>query len=165
MRPDRVVIGCKSEKAKNILRELYRPLYLLETPIIFTQRETDTLGCFESLWLRESRAAMLRMGVPCGHGAAMVLGVGVAMRMAVGMAVTLAVGTVAVYTSNMFLPAQTMTAYIAQRVGGDLPFGEIGYLTIFAVGLYLFISCYVCAATQHSTRAGLVCECCSSLQL
>ena len=43
MRPDRVVIGCKSEKAKNILRELYRPLYLLETPIIFTQRETAEL--------------------------------------------------------------------------------------------------------------------------
>ena len=33
------------------------------------------------------------------------------------MAVTLAVGTVAVFTANMFLPAQTMTAYIAQRVG------------------------------------------------
>ena len=43
MRPDRVVIGCKSEKAKNILKELYRPLYLLETPIIFTQRETAEL--------------------------------------------------------------------------------------------------------------------------
>jgi phosphate transport system permease protein len=64
-----------------------------------------------------------------------------ALSRAVGetMAVTLAVGTVAVYTTNMFLPAQTMTAYIAQRVGGDLPFGEIGYLTIFAVGLYLFV--------------------------
>ncbi len=64
-----------------------------------------------------------------------------ALSRAVGetMAVTLAVGTMAVYTSNMFLPAQTMTAYIAQRVGGDLPFGEIGYLTIFAVGLYLFV--------------------------
>ena len=64
-----------------------------------------------------------------------------ALSRAVGetMAVTLAVGTVAFYTSNMFLPAQTMTAYIAQRVGGDLPFGEIGYLTIFAVGLYLFM--------------------------
>ena len=55
------------------------------------------------------------------------------------MAGTLAVGTVAAFTGNMFLPAQTMTAYIAQRVGGDLPFGEIGYLTIFAVGLYLFM--------------------------
>ena len=43
MRPDRVVIGCKSEKAKNILKELYRPLYLLETPIIFTDRETAEL--------------------------------------------------------------------------------------------------------------------------
>ena len=64
-----------------------------------------------------------------------------ALSRAVGetMAVTLAVGTVAVFTANMFLPAQTMTAYIAQRVGGDLPFGEIGYLTIFAVGLYLFV--------------------------
>jgi UDPglucose 6-dehydrogenase len=43
MRPDRVVIGCKSQKAKNILKELYRPLYLLETPIIFTNRETAEL--------------------------------------------------------------------------------------------------------------------------
>ncbi len=40
MRPDRVVIGCESEKAKNILKELYRPLFLLETPILFTKRET-----------------------------------------------------------------------------------------------------------------------------
>ena len=43
MRPDRVVIGCDSKKAKAILKELYRPLYLLETPIIFTQRETAEL--------------------------------------------------------------------------------------------------------------------------
>ena len=40
MRPDRVVIGCESEKAKDILKELYRPLFLLETPILFTKRET-----------------------------------------------------------------------------------------------------------------------------
>ena len=43
MRPDRVVIGCESKKAKGILKELYRPLYLLETPIIFTRRETAEL--------------------------------------------------------------------------------------------------------------------------
>lgn len=43
MRPDRVVIGCESEKAKEILSELYRPLYLLETPILFTKRETAEL--------------------------------------------------------------------------------------------------------------------------
>ena len=43
MRPDRVVIGCDSERAKKILKELYRPLYLLETPILFTKRETAEL--------------------------------------------------------------------------------------------------------------------------
>ena len=43
MRPDRVVIGCESDRAKKILSELYRPLYLLETPILFTKRETAEL--------------------------------------------------------------------------------------------------------------------------
>ena len=43
MRPDRVVIGCTSERAKNILKEIYRPLYLLETPIIFTETKTAEL--------------------------------------------------------------------------------------------------------------------------
>ena len=43
MRPDRVVIGCESKKAKKILSELYRPLYLLETPILFTKIETAEL--------------------------------------------------------------------------------------------------------------------------
>ena len=43
MRPDRVVIGCTSDRAKNILKEIYRPLYLLETPIIFTTTKTAEL--------------------------------------------------------------------------------------------------------------------------
>jgi UDPglucose 6-dehydrogenase len=43
MRPDRVVIGCESERAKEIMRELYRPLYLIETPMIFTTIETAEL--------------------------------------------------------------------------------------------------------------------------
>ena len=43
MRPDRVIIGAGSERAAGILRELYRPLYLLETPIIFTTLETAEL--------------------------------------------------------------------------------------------------------------------------
>jgi UDPglucose 6-dehydrogenase len=42
-RPDRVVVGCDTERAKNMLRETYRPLYLNETPIIFTGRETSEL--------------------------------------------------------------------------------------------------------------------------
>jgi len=43
MRPDRVVIGAESDRAKDIMRELYRPLYLIETPLIFTTVETAEL--------------------------------------------------------------------------------------------------------------------------
>jgi UDPglucose 6-dehydrogenase len=43
MRPDRVVIGTDSERARNVLRALYRPLYLLETPVVFTSLETAEL--------------------------------------------------------------------------------------------------------------------------
>ena len=43
MRPDRVVIGVNSERAKEVMRELYRPLFLRETPIVFTDMETSEL--------------------------------------------------------------------------------------------------------------------------
>ncbi|MCG8511029.1 MAG: UDP-glucose/GDP-mannose dehydrogenase family protein, partial [Rhodospirillales bacterium] len=43
MRPDRVVIGTGSERARDVMRRLYRPLYLIETPILFTRRETSEL--------------------------------------------------------------------------------------------------------------------------
>jgi UDPglucose 6-dehydrogenase len=43
MRPDRVVIGAESERARAVMRELYRPLYLIETPILFTSLETAEL--------------------------------------------------------------------------------------------------------------------------
>ena len=43
MRPDRVVIGAKSERAREVLRRLYRPLNLIETPIVFTGIETAEL--------------------------------------------------------------------------------------------------------------------------
>ena len=43
MRPDRVVIGCESERARTVLRTLYRPLYLIEAPIVFTSIETAEL--------------------------------------------------------------------------------------------------------------------------
>jgi UDPglucose 6-dehydrogenase len=43
MRPDRVVIGGESARAQEVMRELYRPLYLLETPMVFTTVETAEL--------------------------------------------------------------------------------------------------------------------------
>ena len=43
MRPDRVVIGTDSEHARAVLRALYRPLYLLETPVAFTTLESAEL--------------------------------------------------------------------------------------------------------------------------
>ncbi|MEI6984671.1 MAG: UDP-glucose/GDP-mannose dehydrogenase family protein [Rhodospirillaceae bacterium] len=43
MRPDRVVIGTESERAREVMRRLYRPLYLIETPIVMTELETAEL--------------------------------------------------------------------------------------------------------------------------
>jgi UDPglucose 6-dehydrogenase len=43
MRPDRVIIGTESERAQEVMRRLYRVLYLFETPIVFTSRTTSEL--------------------------------------------------------------------------------------------------------------------------
>jgi UDPglucose 6-dehydrogenase len=43
MRPDRVVIGTQSERPHGVMRLVYRPLYLNETPILFTGLETAEL--------------------------------------------------------------------------------------------------------------------------
>ena len=43
MRPDRVVIGCENQNSENIMRELYRPLNLNETPIISTSIESSEI--------------------------------------------------------------------------------------------------------------------------
>ena len=43
MRPDRVVVGAETDRAKELMTTLYRPLYLLETPILFTNLETSEL--------------------------------------------------------------------------------------------------------------------------
>ncbi len=42
-RPDRVVVGCDTDRAREVMREIYRPLYLHETPIVFTSRESSEL--------------------------------------------------------------------------------------------------------------------------
>ena len=43
MRPDRVVIGCENQNSEDIMRELYRPLNLNETPIISTSIESSEI--------------------------------------------------------------------------------------------------------------------------
>ena len=43
MRPDRVVIGVQTDRAKTVLQEIYKPLYLLDTPIVSTTIETAEL--------------------------------------------------------------------------------------------------------------------------
>jgi UDPglucose 6-dehydrogenase len=43
MHPDRVVIGSESEKAANLMRDIYNVLYLIDTPFIFTTLETAEL--------------------------------------------------------------------------------------------------------------------------
>jgi UDPglucose 6-dehydrogenase len=42
-RPDRVVIGTNDERARRVMRELYRPLFINETPILFTGRRAAEL--------------------------------------------------------------------------------------------------------------------------
>ena len=43
MRPDRVILGSDSKRALQIMREIYRPLYLIETPFVLTDFETAEL--------------------------------------------------------------------------------------------------------------------------
>ncbi|MDX1387688.1 MAG: UDP-glucose/GDP-mannose dehydrogenase family protein [Acidobacteriota bacterium] len=43
MRPDRVVVGTEDETAAAIMRDLYRPLFLIETPLVFTDVPTAEL--------------------------------------------------------------------------------------------------------------------------
>jgi len=42
-RPDRVIVGTMSERARAVMRQLYRPLYINETPMVFTNRRTSEL--------------------------------------------------------------------------------------------------------------------------
>jgi UDPglucose 6-dehydrogenase len=43
MRPDRVVVGVESERAAKVLKEIYKPLFLRDTPIVYTTIETAEL--------------------------------------------------------------------------------------------------------------------------
>lgn len=43
MRPDRVVVGTESERARDVMRALYRPLFINETPMVMTTPESSEL--------------------------------------------------------------------------------------------------------------------------
>ncbi|MFA5942873.1 MAG: phosphate ABC transporter permease subunit PstC [Candidatus Thermoplasmatota archaeon] len=72
-----------------------------------------------------------------GISAATILG----FSRAVGetMVVTMAAGLVPTNSWSYLVPSQTITAFIANRAAGDLPAGSVAYLSIFAVGLALFV--------------------------
>ena len=40
MKPDRVVVGCQTERAREVMGEIYRPLFLREFPIVYTDLES-----------------------------------------------------------------------------------------------------------------------------
>ena len=42
-RPDRIVIGTDDERARDVMREVYRPLFINESPMVFTSRRTSEL--------------------------------------------------------------------------------------------------------------------------
>ena len=42
-RPDRIIVGTDDPRARDVMRELYRPLYLNESPLLFTNRRTSEL--------------------------------------------------------------------------------------------------------------------------
>jgi UDPglucose 6-dehydrogenase len=48
MRPNRVVLGSRDEAAVAIMRDLYRPLYLIETPVVITSLEAAELTKYAS---------------------------------------------------------------------------------------------------------------------
>jgi len=72
-----------------------------------------------------------------GIGAAYILGISRAIGET--MIVAIAAGMQPNLTWNPMEPAATITAYIVQVSLGDLPHGSIGYQSIFAAGLTLFI--------------------------
>jgi UDPglucose 6-dehydrogenase len=42
-RPDRIVVGCQDERGREVMRDIYRPLYLNQAPLLFTDRRTSEL--------------------------------------------------------------------------------------------------------------------------
>jgi phosphate transport system permease protein len=118
---------------------------LMVTPLIASISE-DAIRSVPSA-LREAalglgasrRVSALRVILPAalsGIAASVIL----ATSRAVGetMAVTIAAGSTPVLTTDFFSSIQTLTAYIAQTVGGEAAAGTVRYQSLFAVGSTLF---------------------------
>lgn len=85
------------------------------------------------------RVVSLRVVVPAAlSGIAASVIVGVSRAVGETMAVTIAAGNTPRLTTNFFDSIQTLTAYIAQTVGGEAAAGSVRYQSLFAVGTTLF---------------------------
>ena len=59
MRPDRVVLGVESERAEKLLRELYRPINLIEAPVLVTNLESAELVKYASNALLATKVSFI----------------------------------------------------------------------------------------------------------
>ena len=76
MRPDRVVIGTSSERAAAVMREIYRPLYLIETPVLMTDIATaEMIKCASNAFLAVKISFMNEIANLCDRAGADVHGV------------------------------------------------------------------------------------------
>lgn len=60
MHPDRIVIGAETEKAKHIMKDVYRTLYLNETPFVETNLESAEM-------IKYASNAFLAVKITLGH--------------------------------------------------------------------------------------------------
>ena len=80
MRPDRVVIGGESEHAIAIIKDIYRPLYLAETPFVITDLETAEMIKYASNAFLATKISFINeMAVLCDRVGADVVTVAKAM--------------------------------------------------------------------------------------
>jgi phosphate transport system permease protein len=131
-------------------------LGLMVVPIIATLSEDalravprelreGALACGATPW--ETTRGVVLPAAASGVTASVLLG----FSRAIGetMAVTLAAGLVPNMSLSYLDPTQTITAFIANRAGGDLPAGSIPYLSIFALGLVLFVITFILNAVAQ----------------
>lgn len=82
----------------------------------------------------------LKVVIPSAFsGIAAAFVIGISRAIGETMVVAIAAGMMPNFTANPLEPVQTLTSYIVQVSLGDVPHGSIGYKTIFAAGITLFL--------------------------